>query len=338
MRVQWRPEREYWRFQFKINGRRFSFSITAKSEKAALVEAHRIHAETVAEMETARRPGKTPLTLNKAALDFWNEKGQFHSDAKKTHTDLMRLVKQMGPATLLDDVTDADVVKLVAWRQAQTPKGKKKGFVAPATVNRSTTEVLKKLFTRAKTVWRYTFPNEPNWKAHMLKEPEGIVRELRGDEEASLDEAMRSDYAPWIGFALATGLRRAETILKWEHVDWPARMIRTKGKGDRDVLTPITDEIASLLEPLKGHHPEYVFTYVAKRTSKRLNIIKGVRYPITYEGGKTEWQRLRKRAGVKEFRFHDLRHTYGSRLIRETGNIVLVCRRSDYDSLSEGVG
>jgi hypothetical protein len=41
-------------------------------------------------------------------------------------------------------------------------------FAAFATVNRSTTLVLKKIFTRAKRTWRNTFPVEPNWNDHFL--------------------------------------------------------------------------------------------------------------------------------------------------------------------------
>jgi len=38
----------------------------------------------------------------------------------------------------------------------------------------------------------------------------------------------------------------------------------------------------------------------------------------------TAWQRLRAKAGVKDFRFHDYRHDFGTKLLRETGNLKLV--------------
>lgn len=141
---------------------------------------------------------------------------------------------------------------LIAWRRAQPLKGRKPkdgkpvAKVAPATVNRSTTEVLKKLFTRAKVAWRYQFPREPNWRSHWLKEPPERVRELHSTEEAALDEAMRSDYAPWFQFALLTGLRLAETIITWDKVNWGARLITTTGKGGVPVTTPITPAVAAL--------------------------------------------------------------------------------------------
>jgi integrase len=279
-------------------------------------------------MEVEKRTGNGPLLLRYATGRYWAEVGQYHKDSGATWKNLGRLIDFFGSDKRLDEIGDAEVAALVAWRRGQTPKGKKAKegeptpTVAPATVNRSVLEPLRKVMTRAKRVWRYPLLLEPNWGEHRLKEPEGIVRELRGDEEAAMAEAMRTDYAPWIEFTLLTGLRRAETLLKWKNVNWSAKTITTIGKRGQSVRTPITPAIAAILEPLKGHHPEYIFTYVAQRT--REGRIKGRRYPITYEGGKTEWQRLRKRADLKDFRYHDLRHTAGTRLLRETGRLDIV--------------
>ena len=33
---------------------------------------------------------------------------------------------------------------------------------------------------------------------------------------------------------------------------------------------------------------------------------------------------MRRKAGVKDFRFHDFRHDFGTKLLRETGNLKLV--------------
>ena len=143
---------------------------------------------------------------------------------------------------------------------------------------------------------------------------------------------MRGDYAPWVRFALLTGLRRAETLITWDMVNWGAGSITTIGKGGRLVSTPITPAVAALLEPLKGHHPEWVFTYAANRT--RDGRVRGQRYPITYEGGKTEWQRLMKRAGVADLKFHDLRHTTATRLLRETGNLKIVQRALNHRDIA----
>ncbi|WP_407123158.1 tyrosine-type recombinase/integrase [Bradyrhizobium sp. STM 3561] len=50
--------------------------------------------------------------------------------------------------------------------------------------------------------------------------------------------------------------------------------------------------------------------------------VRGQRYPMTYNGTKAAWQ-LRARAGVQDFRFHDFRHDFGTKVLRETGNLKL---------------
>src|ERR1700674_1513235 len=89
---------------------------------------------------------------------------------------------------------------------------------------------------------------------------------------------------------------------------------------------PITPTIAAILGPLQGHHSEFVFTPVAKRTHQ--GELRGRRYPLTLFGVNSAWKRLRKTAGVCGFRFHDFRHDFGTKLLRETGNLKLVQRHS----------
>jgi integrase len=145
-----------------------------------------------------------------------------------------------------------------------------------------------------------------------------------GDEGERLEAATRDDYAPLFAFAMATGLRQSECLLCWSQVDWGARQIRKNGKGGQPVTIPITSTIREILWPLRGHHPESVFTYVAVRTHR--GWIKGRRYPITLAGLRAHWHRLRKSAGVVGFRFHDFRHDLATKALRETGNLKLVQR------------
>src|SRR4029077_2516647 len=105
---------------------------------------------------------KTSLRIDDIADRYWLEVGQHHAGKDTTERDLARLIEYFGPDKLLTDIHDDDVTKLVAWRRghrvARQGKAKERDapLVAPATVNRSTTEVLKKLFTRAKA-WGVQF-------------------------------------------------------------------------------------------------------------------------------------------------------------------------------------
>jgi integrase len=324
------PNSPFYLYDFQVRGRRFHGSTKARNEKDAKVIEKQLKLKARADVELEEKSGQGPMTLDFAAGRYWSEIGEHHKDSAATYRNIQRLIEHFGKDKRLDEIGDAELAALIAWRRGQTIKGRKStkdkpvAKIAPATVNRSVIEPLRKIMSRARKVWRVALPREPNWREHRLNEPDGRVRELHDHEEAAMTAAMRGDYAPWIDFTLLTGLRRAETLIRWENVNWQAKTITTVGKRGRLVSTPITEAVAAVLEPLKGHHPEFVFTYVAKRTIKGRKIVKGVRYPISYEGGKTEWQRLVKRAALKDFRYHDLRHTTATRLLRETGNMELV--------------
>jgi site-specific recombinase XerD len=75
-----------------------------------------------------------------------------------------------------------------------------------------------------------------------------------------------------------------------------------------------------------------VFTFEAQTT--RDGRVKGHRYPLTREGVKTAWRRLRESADVAGFRFHDYRHNFGTKLLRETGNLKLVQRALNYADIA----
>jgi integrase len=120
-------------------------------------------------------------------------------------------------------------------------------------------------------------------------------------------------------------MRQKECItLRWSEVNFATCQIVRLGKGGRRVVFPITESIREILFPLHGQHQEYVFTYVAVYGNKRLGKVRGERYPLTIAGAKSAWQRMRAKAGVKDFRFHDYRHLFGTKLLRETGNLKLV--------------
>jgi len=318
----------FYHYDFQLRGHRFNGS-TGCTNKADAKTYERVERER-AKQEVKRERGIS-LRIDDVAGRYYLEVGQHHAGADTTYRDLMRLVEYFGADKQLSDITGSDVARLVAWRRGHRVtrhgKGRKDADKAPlianATVNRSTTEVLKKLFTRAKT-WGVKLEAEPVWKVYFLGEPEERVRELHGSEADQIDVATRDDYRPILDFAGASGLRLNECLLEWSQVNWDARQIVRKGKGGKKVVTPITSAIREILWPLRGDHETMVFTYVAKRTRRTEKLVKGQRYPITYSGLKTAWKRIRSAAGVTDFRFHDFRHDFATKLLRETKNLKLV--------------
>jgi len=313
----------YWRFDFQIGGHRFfgSTKCTTKRKAEAIERSER---EKAKRQIAQRRAAATSLKLDDIAGRYWQEVGQHHAGADNTERQIGYLIEHFGKDKLITDVTDDDVIKLVAWRRGH--RRQDGALISHYTVN-DTTEQLKKLFTRCK-LWGIAFAREPQWKRHWLDEPKERTRELHATESANLAANMRDDYAPFFDFIALSGLRwNVEArVLRWTDVHWQGGQIRTKGKGGADIVVPITPAIRNIIWPLQGHHPEFIFTYVAQRTVDRF--VKGQRYPLSKEGTKTAWRRLRKRAGIASgpggFRTHDYRHNLATKLLRETGNLKLV--------------
>ena len=109
-----------------------------------------------------------------------------------------------------------------------------------------------------------------------------------------------------INVALHTGLRRGELFaLKWNTVDFNTALItipRTKSGETRRV--PMNGSVAETLRNLPGRmRNEYVFTSKAGTPLNPQNFINRVFGPAL------------RRGGISYFRWHDLRHTFASRLV-----------------------
>jgi len=321
------PRSPFWQYNFQIGGHRI-YGSTKRTNRREAEAVERAEREKAKQRIEQARAAATSLRLDDIAGRYWHEIGQHHAGADNTERQIGYLIEFFGKDKILTDITGNDVAKLVAWRRGHRTRSG--ALISPFTVN-DTTEQLKKLFTRAKA-WGVRFDHEPRWRDHWLAEPQERVRELVGDESDRLDAATRDDYAPFFAFARASGLRLKECVtLRWSEIDWGARQIRKSGKGGKMVTVPITATIREILWPLQGHHPEFVFTYIAQRT--RAGCVKGDRHPLTYHGVKITWRRLRKRAGVTGFRFHDFRHDLASKALRATGNLKTVQRMLNHASI-----
>src|SRR5580765_1247981 len=324
----WRDKKSpFYQYSFAIRGHRFRGSTkTTNRREAETIE----NAEKDKARETIKRASSAAvsLALDDIAAAYWDAIGQYHVASENTDCDVARIVEFFGPQTLLSDIGGTDLERLVSWRRGHRVRRKDGNgpLVSNATVNRSTIEVLRKLFTFAKRRDPgLRLEREPHWRKFMLKESDERVRELHDDEADRLDAAMRADYEPYFSYLATTGVRRNEGILlRWDQVDWSTRQIRMKGKGGKDIIVSITDSVRDILWPLRGQHPEYVFTYVSHQT--RDGRVRGQRYRLTVPGVAAYWHRLRKRAGVTDFRLHDFRHDVGTKLLRATGNLKLVQR------------
>jgi integrase len=117
----------------------------------------------------------------------------------------------VGANTLLRDIGPNKITKAIARRRGEG--------VSDATVNRTVTELLRRLLRRARDHWEQDSA-KIEWGKYLLAEPKERVRSLKTHEEPKIMEAMREDYLPAIRFKLKSGFRKREVVnLKKTDID-----------------------------------------------------------------------------------------------------------------------
>lgn len=311
-----------YRYDFEVGGDRFigdtGQANKREAEKVQAAERRKVKARIAA----AKNKSGAKLTFGAACTRYMEEIGEHHANPLTTLSCLEWLEREMGSKTLVADIDDNKVAFAIAKRRrefrkvgnAKTPKR----AVSNATVNRTCTEPLRKVLRRASTMWGCVV-QQIMWAEHMLPEPKERVREATPDEEALVMDQLGRGYDDAVLFALLTGCRRMEIVgLTWQQVDFFNRAFTVKGKGDRLRIVPMSSAVFDLLWSIKDHDPQWVFTYVAARTDKRKKLFRGLRYPMTDMGLRTAMRRAVVGAKVENLRFHDLRHTAATRILRKS--------------------
>jgi len=131
-------------------------------------------------------------------------------------------------------------------------------------------------------------------------------RVLTYEEEERLLSVCAEPLKDIIQVALWTGMRQGEILsLEWNWIDLGENEINipsSSKKSKRPHRLPIASKLRSLLlrRQLKTKGSSYVFPS-PKTDNHLVNVNKG-------------WRKALKNAGIKNLRFHDLRHSFASRL------------------------
>ena len=185
-----------------------------------------------------------------------------------------------------------------------TPKGTVR---SPSTVVRYLA-LLSHAFTIAVKEWGWT-DNNPVLRVSKPKEPRGRVRYLDQEECSALLTACQESSNAYVHaivlVALATGMRRSEILsLRWEDIDFDRNTVvihETKNGERRQV--PLARKAKAVLQELsKIRHIKSNLLFPSK---------KNPRQPIDI---RRPWENALAVAQIKDFRFHDLRHTAASYL------------------------
>jgi integrase len=182
--------------------------------------------------------------------------------------------------------------------------------VAPATVAKEMD-----LFCHALKIatdeWGLMIPVEKFRAVRKPSPPRGRTRRLETGERERLLDALSACRNPLIksvfNLALATGMRRGEVLsLTWSNIDWTNRVaflpMTKNGEARRVPLSP--DAIGTLQEVRKASH---------RSTEGGAKLQYDRVFPVSANAVRLAWERAKKRAGIEDLHFHDLRHEAISR-------------------------
>lgn len=203
----------------------------------------------------------------------------------------------------LEDIAPAELERLRTERLTK---------IKPATVNREFA-LLRRVFNAA--IRDGKTERNPVTKLGMLREPSGRVRYLTDAEETELMRALATEGdRQRVTVLLQTGLRKSEFLgLRWKDVDLKAGVLtipRSKNGETRHVpfTSTVRGIIGSLPRPLDG--TKLVFSNSEGKPDLRW---PEKTVPAAVEDAK-----------IEDFRFHDLRHTFASRLTMEGVDLLTI--------------
>ena len=169
--------------------------------------------------------------------------------------------------------------------------------------------------------WGWNIGDNPTQKIRLPKNNPPRERRFKPGEYERLRKASSETKVwylwPIIDFAIETGMRRSEILnMKWEHL----------GLDKKRVLLPMTKNGSSRWVPL---------------SDKAIKILNNVPrstdhvFHVTDVALRQSWERLRNRANLIDFTFHDLRHEAISRMFEKGLNVPEVASISGHKTASQ---
>lgn len=192
----------------------------------------------------------------------------------------------------------------------------------PATVNRMIA-LMKRVFNLA--IREDMVLKNPCWKVTMLKEDNKRDRILSGEEFNRLLAKLSGYLNPIVSLAYYTGMRRGEILkLTWKKVNMQEGYLDlepedTKNSEPRRIyFNDILWDIFKRAGKVRSLNHDYVFTYRGK--------------PIReFRGG---FNQALKKAGIGNFHFHDLRHTFNTNMRKAGVDQTVIMKLTGHKTLS----
>jgi integrase len=287
----------FWHVDKHVGGRR----ICQSTGTAQLEEAEQFLARLMEEVRQAKVYGVRPSrTFEQAAAKFVLE-----NQHKRSIRSDISLLKGLVPYLGHYPLERIHIGVLQPWIERR-----RKECVSAGTINHGL-KIVRRILNLAATEWMDD--NGLTWlvvapKIKLL--PDTAKRKpypLNWDEQSRLFRELPEHLATMALFKVNTGCRDGEVCgLRWS---WEVKVPELKTtvfmvpgefvKNGDERLVVVNRVAQSVVEAQRGKHSTHVFTHRGKPVRRMLN---------------GAWLRARARAGLRQVRVHDLKHTFGRRL------------------------
>ncbi|RMX08650.1 site-specific integrase [Corticibacter populi] len=210
---------------------------------------------------------------------------------KRTHKQDQAMLAWLTPelgGKWLDEIDRAQIDRIKAKRARIASKARANRYLA----------LLRSILRKACHEWEW-IDHIP--KMTLFRENNGRIRALTREEFWRLHRELPPHLADMALFAVSTGLRAANVrLLQWAWVDMPRRHMRIPAdqfKNGEAHGVPLNQTAMDILNRRDGLNAKYVFTFNAK--------------PVEQISTRA-WRAALARAGIEDFHWHDLRHTWAT--------------------------
>jgi len=296
----------YWASYTDASGARVRCSTGIRKSTEGRREAEALLGKWRLEVHRSRQWGEQPSrTFEELMLGYLKATAQDKKPwGHRRDKDGIRHLRGYFSSRELAGIKAADVRGYVEHRRA--------GQVCNATINRELS-VLSAAINYARREWEWEIPNPVSGRK--LKESEGRMRwltrpEAEGLVRAAATEPQASHLPDFIRLALHTGMRKGELLgLEWRRVDLQTALVHleprnTKTGRRRSVpLNKVAREAILNRMGFRAQHTPASPWVFAHHNGQRIQDVKRA------------FTSACQRAGITDFRIHDLRHTCAAWLV-----------------------